>query len=375
MNQRISVNTVKIQNRATVFSELARRDTVTRIDLARKTNLSVGTVTTILEELSSAGIVVETKDTTTLVGRKPNLVRFVGDARTLVVVDLSSREFRYELLNVALESKDAGSHRYDPLLSFEENLEALCTSILARMEEIALPDASLIGVGIAVPGSYEQESDTIRNAPFPELEGVNLKSLFQRYFKHDIIIDHDVFLAATAEVKYLPDYQSREVFYLFLGEGVGGAVADEGTVRRGARSEAGDVGRMIMDGERTLEEVVSWNTLLAAADRIGISEQQDLVDALSDNREPFRTEISRIAHTVALAVYNVFWIVDPDTVILAGNYELFEDEFVNMVRTELESLIPQNVFPTLEVRRASLRGRSALVGAGERVRESWLNGM
>ncbi|TVR65924.1 MAG: ROK family protein, partial [Spirochaetaceae bacterium] len=203
---------------------MVANEELTRNELAHRCGISLGTVATILEELGHLGVVVETKDSRASVGRKPNIVRVVRNAKKILALDLASRNFAYEFLGVDLREEGHGTHRFEPTRSFEENLRAMLREIRDYLERIGLRDEAIIGVGVSVPGSYRYGIDRIDNSPFPELHSISLKTLIQEYFSQPILIDHDVFLAARAEIQHYPEYEKRNVFYVFLGEGVGGAL-------------------------------------------------------------------------------------------------------------------------------------------------------
>ena len=380
MPKPISVNTVKIQNRLSVFRELAYAGESTRTELARKCGLSLGTVVTILEELAAHGIVVETLDQRTTVGRKPHLVRLVGNAKRVISIDLASRNFLYEIFHVDLNEGVGAKYQFLAEKSFEANLRRMLLEIRRCMKELEIDDDEIIGVGVSVPGSYRYSSDSIENAPFPELQQMALKTLMQEYFGQTISIDHDVFLATRAEIRYIPDYRNKNVFYMFLGEGVGGALAAGGELYRGAREDAGDIGRMYITDNETLEELVSWNRTAPLLEYDGSTQAVESWRVVASGEEPGGSQagtpipaaVEEVARVVARALQNAFWILDPNCFVIGGEYQRFGSAFINLIVQELKSFLEPSVMETLEVRISRHGARGALLGAAQMARQEWL---
>ena len=375
----ISVNTVKIHNRLSVFRELLQATESTRIELATRCSISLGTVVTILEELAAEGVVVESADSRTTVGRKPNIVRIVGSAKRIVSIDLSSKNFVYEILDIDLADGSSGKHQFRAALSFEENLRRMLAAVRSHMQELDVSDADIIGVGVSVPGSYRFSSDTIENAPFPELQQVALKAVIQECFSQPVLIDHDVFLAARAEIRHIADYESKNVFYMFLGEGVGGALAARGEIYRGAREDAGDIGRIYITETETLEELVSWNQLVPLLYALDSSDSPnspvELSRLLHDEKSPVSARVRETSAIVARALHDTFWVLDPDCFVIGGEYHRFGAPFLDLIRRHLHRYLGPAIMQTLEVKLAQYGSRGASLGAGEIVRDKWLSSL
>ena len=372
---RVNVTTVKKQNRAAVFEQLVAGREVTRTELAARTNLSLGTVATVVEELVAEGAAEEGKAESVGVGRRPNLVRLRSEGRRILAFDLSSRDMRYEVLNLDLASALNGTHYFDFSADYETNLRELCTAARERIAASGISADSIVGIGVSAPGPYSAQTDTISEAPQAELSNVRLTELLAGFFDYPVAIDHDVFLATRAEVRRVADYEKKNVFYLYLGEGVGGALASGGVVYRGAREDAGEVGNLLVrDGQR-LEDLVSWNRVRARFPELAAAEETWLRSEFARGDSEVRRLILDIAEAVALAVHNVVWITDPHALVIAGTYQVFGDEFLDVIRDKLSAYLPSYVVNGLDLVLPLEGTRSATVGAGEMAREQWLNAL
>lgn len=371
----INVNTVKIRNRAAVFGEILRCREVTRQELARRCELSLGTVTSIIEELSRERVVAETKDRRNSVGRKPNLVKLIATVKRILTIDLASRNFVYEFIGVDLTEGVGGIHIYNEELSFEQNIRLMLEEVQKLMADSYILHDEIIGVGLSVPGAYRFNADRVDNSPFPELHSIPLKALIGETFTAPIAIEHDVFLSLRAEIGHLMEHRDKNVFFVFLGEGVGGALSIRGEVYRGSREDAGDIGRLLLNDSETLEELVSWRrTQEISGTDVGhaVLSTGGFSRLLSMN-PPLQAHLDSVARHVARALYNVFWIVDPDTFIIGGEYQTFGVGFLELIRAHLCMLLGNAEMDSLEMTLSWHGVRAGRVGAGETVREAWLN--
>ena len=375
--QPISVNTVKIRNRATVFQEILSAGSITRQELARRCGLSLGTVASIVDELGRQRVVIETKDVRTSVGRKPNLVKIIGTVRRVLAIDLASRNFVYELLGIDLTESVQGVHQFNESLTFEQNIRVMLDEIKQLMADSHIMAEELIGVGLSVPGSYRYAADRVDNALFPELHSIRLNALIAESFSVPIMIEHDVFLAVRAEIGHLEEYRDKNVFFVFLGEGIGGALAIRGEVYRGSREDAGDIGRLLVNETDTLEELVSWRRTRAILSIDSAGRDSPLADWAYelDKDSTQRAHLKSIAGHVARALYNVFWTVDPDTFIIGGEYQALGVRFLQSVQSHLRDLLGAAQMTNLDMTLSRHGIRAGRIGAGEMVREYWLDNL
>ena len=224
MKPPMTINQVKVQNRKLVFREIAGGDKTVRLQIAHRTGLSAATVSAIIDEFLKKGIVREVKDSSSRIGRKPNILEFVPYSRRIVCIDLSTKNFRYEIKNLRFETEHAGTYRYLPAESYADNLRRFCDGIGEFLESRA-EGGELLGIGVSVPGPYHQQDDKVINKLIPEIGEVRLHALLSERFPYPICIDHDVKLACKAEIQHIQGSGAKVVFFFYIGEGVGGALA------------------------------------------------------------------------------------------------------------------------------------------------------
>ncbi|MEN3271370.1 MAG: glucokinase [Actinomycetota bacterium] len=110
-------------------------------------------------------------------------------------------------------------------------------------------------VGIGAPGVIDIDSGTIVRAPNLHVDTtLPLTTAVADALgiaSRDIVLDNDVNVGALAEQRLGAAAGARNALCVFVGTGVGGGLVLDGTIRRGPRGLAGEIGHMIVrDGGR-----------------------------------------------------------------------------------------------------------------------------
>ncbi|MEV6520650.1 ROK family transcriptional regulator [Longispora sp. NPDC051575] len=126
----------------------------------------------------------------------------------------------------------------DPVAAVTGAVEEVCRRAGLRVDQ-------LDHVQIAIPGSHDERTDVVRHIHVPGWERPGLLGEIRRGYRASHV-DNDVNLAAVAERhRGVASADPAAGFaMLWLGEGVGLAIDLGGTLLRGARQGAGEIGYM-----------------------------------------------------------------------------------------------------------------------------------
>lgn len=389
MKSRLDVTMVKAQNRRLVFDAVVASAPTTRAEIAQQTHLSAGTVATILDELVRAGVVREVKETRKsvgpAVGRRPHRVEFLPKAARILSVDLASVTPSYSVIDLALSTESSCHFTAEPDESYELLLRRLLEDV-RRMLATTEGDRSeqsrpIIGVGVSVPGPYRATDDRVFCKLIPELNAIALKVLFREYLTCPILIDHDVKLALSTEVKLIPHSEHKTILSLYLGEGVGSAISINGAVFGGAHEFAGEIGQMRIGDGDTFEDMVSWTSFLAklgipaalAKDTDDGKLNEQLLERYESGEQALVAQLNRVIRAVAVALANAICLLNPHAVIVSGRYALFGERFVADLQAATEARLIDDLKRDLVFLRSGYSGKAPLMGAASAVRASWLD--
>mgnify|MGYP000918752746 CR=1 FL=1 len=362
--KKITLNSIRSQNIKTIFDIIVKEGRIARSEIAKLSNLSLMTVSNIVDHLDRFDIILhDSREQTSMVGRKAELLSINSSSRKIVIMDLTSLKFSFVVLNLDLSVHyTCNNWSYNQKDSYKANLVSFLSSMKEYLD-VHSEAQEIIGIGVSVPGPYDVTDDMVISKRIKELMYIPLKSVISSILLDgkpedcDIFIDEDVKFAALANIVMVPEYRNKTVFYIYIGEGVGGAISINGNVLRGAYSFAGDIGQVLADDNANFEERIS----------LGAFERE-----VQGNPDKFNEEFEKFCKYVASALYNVIWFIDPHAIILECEYAgLNREGFLENLNTRLSQMLPEkHVVPELILSNRSIK--DANIGAGITLRNRWL---
>ena len=366
----LALSSIRKQNLSQVLDLLTLSPACTRQDLAEATGLSQMTVTNLVEMLKKQGVLHLTpiqrdESRSQLKGRKADAITLSGDKKAWLIVDIASRQFSMTLLGfdvtTLMELHDDQPGEYLP------QLEAFLQESRPKIQE-ALKGRDLLGVAIIAPGPYEIASDTVSNQRLPQLNNVRIKELFRRCLgDYDYYVDEDVKFAVRAFSDKIISNQCEVLYYLYIGEGVGGAAVHGGNMLRGLNATAGDAGHLLGRGGFTFESRLSTEAFartLGLEDSLTPEQQQEALHRLAEeNPQRYDAALDDMASITAKMLHGVLWMLDPTHIIIDCVYaRTREKQFIAAVEKHLTlhfagetRLLPQ-IFPTAPGLSSVVRG-------------------
>lgn len=373
---RMNVGMVKDQSRKFVFRSIINSKGITRLEIARQAELSLGTVKTIVEEFLQIGIINEVKDNSTTVGRKPKIISMLADSRLMIILHFNRLHFQYTLLNLSREEKDQFIYTIQENVSLEENLKKFLEDVKVRIKN--LNQGTLLGVGAAVPGPYYPEEDRISCNLIPGLEKIGLRALITNYIKLPVMIGNDVHLAALSEKEELTN-QQIPFFYLFLSEGVGGTFIEDGHLIKGYNQFAGEVGLIKLENGKTVEEQINW---LSFINRMGYKtdEQEqnicnDILKRLNTGEKEVTREIEQTTDIIAKILSYTVCFLNPGVISIGGKYHFLGEAFLNSIRSKLNKLLISDNSKDLILKFSLSQGKGTILGTASHLNNLWLENL
>jgi len=339
---------------------------ITQAELARLTGLAPATVSNIVRELSSAGL-VETeagsgrRGTTVTLARQAGLVAGVDFGHSHIAVALG--DLAGHLLSEERRPLDS-DHRYD------DGLAVAGEMLDAMMAEHAGGDRPRnIGMGLPAPIS----EDLVRSsAILPGWVGVNAREAASDFFGLPVHIENDANLGALAEHRRGIARGATTSIFIKISSGVGAGLIVDNKLFRGAGGTAGEIGHLTLDesgpvcrcGSRgCLEAYASIGTVQAmmAGQLPGAGIDEILAAAEAGNVSALRTLEDAGLH-VGWGLAAVVNLLNPDLVVVGGEMARAGELLLDSVRIGLRRHALDAV-ATTPVLASELGERASLVGA------------
>ena len=344
MNNSVILKSIKYESIKSIFTSIADAERISRAEISAKTDLSLVTVGKIADALLELGIVSQVKEIRPQAGRRAGLLS-VNQEKFAVILNFTTYEFRCAIFNLQLNPIERYAFSYRSNLTFAENLMAFLSEA-AQYVNRKYDMNECFGVGVAVPGPYRAEDDTVLSSRVPELGSVHLKEAVRKYFRDTpLLIDSHINAAARSNITHVDDYNRKNIVYWYIGTHyVCGVYLVNGSLILGRNGHACDFGSVIQFADMTVE------------DKISLCRSED-----------------ECAEAIALPLHNVSKILAPHAMILDFDLPYSCDRLIPLIEDllKLKYRLKEDEIP--ELRRAWCKYYNAHRGLTMGLRELWLD--
>ncbi|MXW97093.1 MAG: ROK family transcriptional regulator [Acidimicrobiaceae bacterium] len=346
---------------------------MSRAGIARATGLSKPTVSALIADMESAGLVriSDESPSSGSIGRPAALYELVPTARHSVVADIGATKI---LVGVAdLFGNLVAEQELTTGPDARAALESVTTVASEMLRSI---DGGCHAMCVGVPGIYRPDHDRVEQAlNLPGFDNLALGAYLSERFDARVHVENDVNLAALGELTQMGDEQADGDFAaISVGTGIGLGMVVGGDLYRGGTGSAGELGSLLLSppdpGEApvTLEDVASapsirkrFGRAIEDGHRSGLDASADVPDifaAAATGDAAAAAVLDEVAAAMALAVSHLCLIADPTRVVFGGGVGA-NPVFVEAVRGHLSRLVAAPP----ELAASTLGRQAALVGA------------
>ena len=230
-----------------VLQALVSTPQMTRAEISTHTGISKPTVGDSVRRLVQAGVVVDTGERTSGRGRIGSYFGLADDVGLALVVSIAPNGITAELVDAhgaVVATRTAAVGRPARPAQVTAALVEVCRRV---QQEVSAP--TRLAVISAADPVDRRTGRLVRlpDAPFllGELSPIDALAAL---VDGPITVDNDVNWAARAERSAAPAGCRDDFVYLYLGEGLGGAVVSDGEVRRGHTGLAGEIAHLVTAG-------------------------------------------------------------------------------------------------------------------------------
>lgn len=226
-------------NREEVFSYIKKNPGTTITKIISTLELSRPTVTNIVEELETAGLVVKGKNPENTGGRSAMAYTCNPRARLAVGIQLSQKHIRGVVVD--MNGTVIGRARRRILFYVDEKYREEIGKVYQQLiEENGLDEAAIAGVGITVQALTDAEGTKVTYIP------INSSETYEGLDKYIPIrsrLFHDLFALGYNSNLWV----NENVFYLSMNSSIGGTILMKNKVYYGNDNKAGEVGHLLLE--------------------------------------------------------------------------------------------------------------------------------
>jgi glucokinase len=269
-------------------------------------------------------------------------------------------------------------------------------SQVAELTNVLRQDGQAIGgVGLAIPGLVNRESDrVITSAYLSQKVRENLHDELMQATGLQVELENDANAAAFGEYTAGAGRGGRDMFYITIGQGIGGAIILDGKLWTGSSGFAGEVGHITIDTEGAecicgnrgcLETVASAPNIVRRANqrlnrdstsslsRLALNENftaDDMANEAMEGDDFAAMMIERTGRYIGTGVASVINLLNIERIVLGGGVMKAGDLILNPIIQEAKRRAFQPCFEATTIMAASLGEDAATIGAALLARDA-----
>lgn len=307
--------TVMRQVNRTLILNLIRMRPISRAELAEETGLTRASVTQIIEELISEGIVVETAMVgRSRLGRRSTQLAIDPRAGMIFGVHLERTQCAVGVINMRGEVL-----RQSIELTYErpalEALDAIAEIILKQRTGLGLDPARIRGVGITAPGPVNAENGSVlTHDGFSAWQNVPVAEMLSKRTGFPVCLE-TVANAQALDERYFGS-RSENFILVRVSESISAGVIVRGALYRGAPDFVVQLGSCPVESEQNL----CLNQLISVPALLQDTPWHSWAELVQHSDEPEAERIiDRMVHRLSAAIINLIHAFGIDRVALAGD--------------------------------------------------------
>ena len=362
--------------RKRMISYLILHGNSTILELSKTLDLSVPTVTKMIDEMCQQGILNEFGKMETNEGRHPHLYGLNPEAAYFVGVDIKNSGVNLGLINFngdLLEDHINAPYHFDNSL---EGLHALCRVINDFVDHCQVERDKIANVNVNVSGRVNLGEQPL-TVTMSQLTGLH------------VTIDNDTRAMTYGEYLRGNNQAKRDILFVNVSWGLGLGIIIDGKVYTGKSGFAGEFGHTpVFDNEvichcgkkGCLETEASGSAIHRKLQaRIAAGENSILAEAMARDPQSVTLEtiidavgredmlcielVEEVGSILGKQVAGLINLLNPELVIVGGLLSMTGDYLLQPLRTAMRKHSLQMVHRDTHVVLSTLMGKAGLVGA------------
>jgi predicted NBD/HSP70 family sugar kinase len=379
--QAARLNTIRDINRQIVLNYVREREPISRAEIARETDLQRSTISAIVEDLKSEGLIEEVGEGESTGGRRPTLLKLRAAEPIAIGVSITPTCTTIAISDLAGRVID----QEEFLTDADHTLNQVINVIREFSNRYK---GSVEGVGVSLPGLVDPSTGYALYIPYFLWRDLAVSEAISKAVGLPVVIDNDANAVALAELWFgRPEVNDARDFILVLvAEGVGTGIIFDGQVYRGQRGAAGEFGHMVIgsgapvpcscgsdecweafSSERSA--IVRYLKLSGGSPESGIT-FIEVVDRALAGEENAKAALVETARYLGVGISNLIIGFSPEAVVVGGEiaraWDLIESALTETIEHSVRRGLPSaRILPSTLGEKPTLRGALSLVLASK----------
>ena len=351
------------------LQQLREGTTLTQAEIARSTHLAPATVSNIVRDLATAGMVEVVLGS----GRRGTAVRISRRAGLVAGIDFGHRHVRVAVGDLTGEVLDGDREAIAQDHGYADGLERATSLLDGILKKLDASRDDLLNIGLGLPAPITNENVVLSSAILPGWVGVNAKTEVEARIGRPAHIENDANLGALAEHRHGAGVGHSDMVYVKVSSGVGAGMILRDELFRGANGTAGEIGHLTIDeqgpfcrcGSRGCLEAYASVGMAQAALGVqmpGADIEEIVAAAKSGNVSALRMFEDAGLH-LGWGLAMLANLINPSAIVVGGDMSRAGDLLLDAIHIGMRRHALASVSSGTLVTRAALGDRASVMGA------------
>lgn len=372
-----------------IFKQFYEFGPISRVNLARKLNLSRASITLISKRLLAMNLLIEVGkgDTTERGGRKEVLLMVNPESGYILSIQIERDFSKVGLLYLNANIIFSKTINHTIGASPADVFDGIFAAVQGAFKEHGIDRQRILGIGVGLPGIIDYHKGTLREAETNSWQGFPIRDTLRDMFDLPVFIENDVKTLTLGEYQFGAGRHDRDLVCIWIGNGIGAGMIVDGHLLRGVTSSAGEIGynELYFDisGMRSLlisaAPPKDWGEILSLSN-IKRAIRQGLKDGwkskltanttitaflqAAEDNDPLAVHLSKLYGSLLGKVCtNLIYCFNPPLLVLHGALFYSTSLITNEVRRYVAHGILRSPVEAVEIQASKLGENAVLVGA------------
>lgn len=348
----------------------------TRNELASMTGLSRPTVISRIDDLMGLELVAAVSDAVSTGGRPSARIAFNPSGRLVVSADVGATHIHVGICDlsgsVLADDSVAMLVSQGPRPVLQVVVE-LATSLLESLRRDA---AEVVAMGVGLPGPVDHATGRPTSPPImPGWDGFDVPAHLRQSFDVPVLVDNDVNIMALGE-RALSWPDADDLIFVKAATGIGAGIISDGTLRRGAKGGAGDVGHVFVQraaglacrcGKTGCLEALAGTPAIVRAlrdDGLELETGAEVVDFVRQGNLDAARHVRESGRAIGEMLNACVSILNPSIIVVGGQLAQSGESLLAGIREEVYSHSSPLATRDLQIAQSRSGSNAGILGAG-----------
>ena len=357
------------------------------VEISKKLNSSIPTITVLLGELCKSEIVIDYGPGTSSGGRRPNMFGLKNDSLFILGVDIGRYSTKMAIFDTNFKEVTGLITINIKLSSTLEALDEIFEAAQKLIYNSEINHDKLIGVGVDMPGLIDAKAGY--NYTYLNPKDDSLANVLSQRFDLPVFIENDAKARALAEYRFGLAKGRKNVLCLHVGWGLGLGIIINGKIYRGHSGFTGEFSHLPITGNGVLcecgkrgclETIASGKGLVRLAKeqietqkdsplaKVIVNQEKDLVpksiiEAANHGDQFAISIISQVGLELGKGIAILIQLLNPELIILGGRVASANQYLLTPIQQSLNHYCMPRLRDQVEIKISELGSNANILGA------------